>query len=532
MKPLYLSRQIKQLEEWTAERIGINPLMLMEHAGIKAAEHIEDFHKGEPVVLVCGPGNNGGDGFVIARILFLMGRDVLVLVLPHESGIKGEAGVNFEILKNLQVPIMHLNPSQPLQPEWTNGRVIVDCIFGTGLSRPLSGTYKLVVECMNSSGRPIVSVDIPSGINGDTGESMGCSVSAGHTVALGTYKLGHFLKDGYIKCGKLSLADIGIPEIAQEGLETCAWLFEDSDVEMITGRKDKAGHKYHNGRVLFMSGSKDMAGAALFNAIGALRSGAGLVKMMVVESVWRAIAGKVPEAVALTHGEQALEKASLTPSMVSAMESADILSAGSGCGKTPMLREYIAKAVEMENKTLVFDADALNVLAEEKDLLDKRADGNKLVVTPHPGEFERLQGEGGTGNLVEAAKEFSKKHDVFTVLKGPVTVVAEPGGEIFICAGGHRAMATAGSGDVLAGVLAGVLAQVPRTAPAVLEAVAIHQKAGCLAAERIHERAVLATDMADSLSGALLRITNKFNEGEKNGKKSQARMGGNRFGCV
>ncbi|HKL11310.1 MAG TPA: NAD(P)H-hydrate dehydratase [Clostridia bacterium] len=506
MKPLYLNKQIKQLEEWTAERIGISPLLLMEHAGIKVVEHIETLYPGKPVALICGPGNNGGDGFVIARILFLMGRDVLTLVLPHESSLKGEAGVNFKILKNLEAPIIYLNPSQPLESEWIKNRVLVDCIFGTGFSRPLTGTYKLVVECMNTSGRPIVSVDIPSGINGDTGEAMGDSVSAESTVALGTYKLGHFQKDGFTKRGSLVLSDIGIPEKAHEGFETYAWFFEDSDVEMILKKKNRAGHKYNSGKVLFLSGSRDMTGAALFNAMGALRSGAGLVKMMVEEPVWSAIAGKVPEAVAFTFPEQVAKRGDLTENMLSEMENFDILVAGSGCGKTPLLKDYIVKAVGMENKIIILDADALNVLSAEVNLIDKRGAGSKVIITPHLGEFEKLTGAGKSDDLVESAKAFSKEHEVYTVLKGPVTIVAEPGGEAFICAGGHRAMATAGSGDVLTGVVAGVLAQVPKIAAGVLEAVDIHQKAGCLAAEKIHERSVLASDIADSLSEALSKI--------------------------
>ena len=508
MKPLYLNKQIKQLKEWTDERIGISPLLLMEHAGIKVAEQIETLYPGEPVTLICGPGNNGGDGFVIARILFLMGRDVIALVLPHETSIKGEAGANFEILKNLDLPIIHLNPSQPLEPEWMKGRLIVDCIFGTGISRPLTGTYKLVVECMNSSGRPIVSVDIPSGINGDTGEVMGDSVTAETTMALGTYKVGHFQKEGFIKRGNLVLSHIGIPEKVHEGFETYAWLFEDSDVEMILEKKNEAGHKYNSGKVLFLSGSRDMAGAALFNAMGALRSGAGLVKMIVEEPVWEAIACKVPEAVALTYKSEAVKNGDLTENMISTMESFDIIVAGSGCGKTQLLREYIVKAIGMENKIVVLDADALNVLSEEVNLIDKKGPGSKVVITPHLGEFKKLTAAGKNDDLVESAKAFSKEHDVFTVLKGPVTIVAEPGGEIFICAGGHRAMATAGSGDVLTGVVASVLAQVPRIEAGILEAVDIHQKAGCLAAERVHERSVLASDIAESLSAALWKIKN------------------------
>ena len=160
----------------------------------------------------------------------------------------------------------------------------------------------------------------------------------------------------------------------------------------------------------------------------------------------------------------------------------------------------------MENKIVVLDADALNILSEEVNLLDKKGAGSVVVITPHLGEFKKLTGDRKSDNLVESAKAFSRKHEVFTVLKGPVTIVAEPGGEAFICAGGHRAMATAGSGDVLTGALAGVLAQVPRIAAGILEAVNIHQKAGCLAAERIHERSVLASDIADSLSAALSKM--------------------------
>ncbi len=508
MKPLYLSSQIKQIEAWSEDEIGMPLLLLMEHAGMRVVEHIEKLYQGEPVTIFCGRGNNGGDGFVIARILFLRGWDVLTLVLPHESSLKGEAAVNYEILKNLQVQIKHLDPSKPLAREWMKERVLVDCIFGTGFSRPLTGTYKLVVDEMNASGRPIISVDIPSGVNGDTGAIKGDSVSAELTIALGAYKLGHFQDEGFSKRGKIILADIGIPPQAHEGFKPKAWLFEESDVKMILKAKDEAGHKYFSGKVLFFSGSRDMPGAALFNAMGALRSGVGLVKMIVEEFVWRIIAGRVPEAVALTYSEKALEGNMLSDEMILEMERFDILVAGSGCGETPLLREYICRALEMENKTIVLDADALNLLSKELEMLDKRGLGTKVVITPHMGEFKKMIGnENIGGNPVELAREFSKDHDVYTILKGPSTVVAEPGGEVYICANGHRAMATAGSGDVLTGVVAGVLAQVQAMTEGILEAVAIHQKAGSLAAERIHERSVLATDIADSLSAALSNIT-------------------------
>jgi NAD(P)H-hydrate epimerase len=508
MKPLYLSSQIKQIQAWSEDEIGIPLLLLMEHAGMRVVEHIEKFYQGEPVTIFCGRGNNGGDGFVIARLLFLRGWDVLTLVLPHESSIKGEPAVNYEILKNLHVQIKHLDPSKPLVSEWTKDRVLVDCIFGTGYSRPLTGTYKLVVDEMNASGRPIISVDIPSGVNGDTGAIKGDSVSADLTIALGAYKLGHFQDKGFSKRGKIILADIGIPLQAQENFKPKAWLFEESDMKMMLKAKDTAGHKYFSGKVLLFSGSRDMTGAAFFNAMGALRSGVGLVKMIVGELVWSIIAGRVPEVVALTYSEEALEGNMLSDEMIYEMERFDIIVAGSGCGETPLLREYICRALEMENKTIVLDADALNFLTEDLEILDRRGAGTKIVITPNMGEFKKMiRKENIDINPVEVARKFSKDHDVYTILKGPSTVVAEPGGEVYICACGHRAMATAGSGDVLTGVVAGVLAQVPTMTEGILEAVAIHQKAGCLAVERIHERSLLATDIADSLSAALYNMT-------------------------
>ncbi|MBK5251765.1 MAG: NAD(P)H-hydrate dehydratase [Peptostreptococcaceae bacterium] len=508
MKPLYLSGQIKQIEALNEDEIGMPSLLLMEHAGMSVVEHILNLYPGEPVTVFCGPGNNGGDGFVIARILFLMGLDVLTLVLPHESSIKDDAAVNYKILKNLQSNIKHLEPSRPLEIEWTKDRILVDCIFGTGFSRPLTGTYKIVVEEMNASVRPIISIDIPSGVNGDTGLTMGASISADLTIALGTYKLGHFQNEGFSRKGKLFIADIGLPALAQDVFKPKALLFEGADVKMMLKAKDIAGHKYSSGKVLFFSGSKDMPGAALFNAMGALRIGVGLVKMIVERSVWNSITGRVPETIALTYSEDAIFGNELTEKIVSEMEKYDVLAAGSGCGESPLLRKFICKSLEMENKIIVLDADALNLLSKEIGLLDQRGLGTKVVITPHTGEFKRLLGDEYIGgNFVELARNFSKKHEVYTVLKGPTTIVAEPGGEVFICANGHRAMATAGSGDVLAGVVAGVLAQVDKTAEGILEAVAIHQKAGCLAAERIHERSVLATDIADSLSAALSNMT-------------------------
>jgi len=492
------------MEALTEKELGMPRLLLMEHAGMRAVEHIISFYPSEPVTVFCGPGNNGGDGFVIARILFMMGFDVLTLVFPHETSIKGDAAVNYKILKNLKARIKHLEPSQSLEEEWIKERILVDCIFGTGLSRPISGTYKLVIEEMMAADRPIISVDIPSGINGDSGLAMGEALSAQSTLALGTFKLGHFQNEGFLKKGKLFLADIGLPFQAQEGVKPQAILFEESDVKMILNTKDEDGHKYTNGKALFLAGSKDMPGAALFNAMGALKSGIGLAKMIVEESVWASIASKVPEAVALTYSEEDIYANELSNKIVLAMDRYDILIAGSGCGETPLLKKFICRALQMENKTIVLDADALNILSKEAEILDKKGRNTRVVITPHAGEFKRLLGNGYTDeNPAELARSFSKKHDLFTVLKGPVTFVADPKGDVFICGGGHRAMATAGCGDILTGVVAGVLGQVDKTLEAVLEAVTIHQKAGCLAAERINERSVLATDIADSLSAAL-----------------------------
>lgn len=509
MKALYSNEAVKNMEERTIREFGLSTLVLMEHAGIRAAELIASDYPAGSFAVFCGPGNNGGDGFVIARLLLQAGRDVLTVVLADKEKLKGDAAINHGILEKLQAPLIYPDLSDLMEADWKPRDIYIDCLFGTGLNRPVDGVCKALIEEIGKSKSKVASVDIPSGIDGGTGECAGVSIHADMTVALGVFKTGHFQGEGFKRRGKLLLADIGIPLRVREESEADARLFEKEDIALVREPKKIDGHKYDCGRVLIFSGSPNMPGAAVFNAMGALKSGAGLVRMAVEREVWGAICGKIPEAVALTYTADALEGRSLPEGFEEAMDRAMVLSAGSGCGETLLLRRFVAEALQKDNKIVVLDADALNLLAGEPGLLKQRGSGTMVVLTPHMGEMIRLTGNRDAArNPIAAARAFSEKHRVHMILKGPVTLVADPGGMVTVCAGGHPAMATAGSGDVLTGVAAGVMAQFPQKPAGLLEAVLMHQEAGSLAAERIHERSVSAADICESLSEALKNITN------------------------
>lgn len=513
MKPLYDTPAMRQLDQRTIEAFGIPALVLMEHAGMEVLKCLEARYPDPDrrFAVVCGPGNNGGDGLVIARLLFQKGRDVVVAAPARKAIASREALSNLDILERLGVPVFHFNDKRKPAPGWFGERLLVDCLFGTGLKRPLEGVYADLVETMNAGRQPVFSVDMPSGIDGDTGKSLGPCVSAEATITLGARKLGQFQGEGFLRRGDLTVGDIGIPARAHEGLAPRAWLYEPGDVSALLEPKGKGAHKYGFGKVLFFSGSRNMPGAAFFNALGAARAGAGLVRMAVEASVWPIVAGRVPEAVACVHEAEDTGRAMLPAGLSEAMEAAMVLGAGSGSGRTPLLKKVLETMLGLKGKTLVLDADALGVLADTPGLLEGRKADGPVVVTPHQGEMMRFDGFGdAVEDMVACARRFSQKYGVYTVLKGPMIAVAEPGGEAVVCAGGHPALATAGSGDVLTGVVAGVLAQVKNPAIGVPEAITLYQTAGGLAAGRLHERSVSATDVGESIPAALKHLKNIY----------------------
>ncbi|MBS0245310.1 MAG: NAD(P)H-hydrate dehydratase [Proteobacteria bacterium] len=421
---------------------------LMEHAGRAVADAVRAEQK--RVVVVAGPGNNGGDGFVAARLLAERGHAVTVVLVGDVGRLKGDALGAFERWRG---------PTVPAAPDALKDcDIVADALFGAGLDRPVEGLSRAMIEAMNASGKPIIAVDLPSGINGSSGAVMGVAVRATRTVTFFRRKPGHLLLPGRVHCGPVDVADIGIPAsvLATVDPQTFANGPELWGPRFPLPRID--GHKYSRGHAVVVSGGLSTTGAARLAARGALRAGAGLVT---VASPREALAVNAASNLAVMV-RPVDGPAELSAFLVDKRRNAVVLGPGGGVG-LPM-RDQVKAALESA-AAVVLDADALTSFAEEPEALLTVTRNRKapVVLTPHAGEFTRLFRSIGSDSKLhsklEQAREVAKVSGAVVLFKGPDTVVAAPDGRASISDNAPPYLATAGAGDVLAGMIAGLLAQ-------------------------------------------------------------------------
>lgn len=485
---------MKKLDQNTILKIGIPSLVLMERAALKTAEEMEKILKNrkneEKILCVCGSGNNGGDGIAVARILFLHGYHSEILLAGDPSHMTEETEQQYRIAQNYQVPVVN-------NPEWQEYTTIVDALFGVGLARPVKGRYAGLIRDMNRASGWKVAVDIPSGINGDTGEVMGTAFSADLTVTFAFRKAGLCLYPGRRLAGKTITADIGIYG-APEMMDSCC-ILEDSDIEKLP-KRNLEGNKGTFGKVLAVAGSTGMCGAAYFCAAAALAAGAGMVKILTEKDNRIPLQTLLPEAI-IDCSEEPKE-------WEKALDWCNVLIIGPGLGESERSRKMLPWFLEhtWEKKPMILDADGLNLLAENprwRKFLGKRA-----VLTPHMGEMSRLTGKTVAElqkDRVAAARELAEKTGAVCVLKDACTVTASPDGAVWLNLSGNPGMAAAGSGDVLTGVLAGMfcadlengLAEPDKSAAL---GVYIHGRAGDLAAKTKGEYGMKAGDLLPAVS--------------------------------
>ncbi len=494
MKKAVSCSLMKKLDQNTILKIGIPSLVLMERAALKTAEEMEKILKNrkneEKILCVCGSGNNGGDGIAVARILFLHGYHSEILLAGDPSHMTEETEQQYRIAQNYQVPVVN-------NPEWQEYTTIVDALFGVGLARPVKGRYADLIRDMNRASGWKVAVDIPSGINGDTGEVMGTAFSADLTVTFAFRKAGLCLYPGRRLAGKTITADIGIYG-APEMMDSCC-ILEDSDIEKLP-KRNLEGNKGTFGKVLAVAGSTGMCGAAYFCAAAALAAGAGMVKILTEKDNRIPLQTLLPEAI-IDCGEEPKE-------WEKALDWCNVLIIGPGLGKSERSRKMLPWFLEhtWEKKPMILDADGLNLLAENprwRKFLGKRA-----VLTPHMGEMSRLTGKTVAElqkDRIAAARELAEKTGAVCVLKDACTVTASPDGAVWLNLSGNPGMAAAGSGDVLTGVLAGMfcadlengLAEPDKSAAL---GVYIHGRAGELAAKTKGEYGMKAGDLLPAVS--------------------------------
>jgi len=512
------AEEIRRLDRVAIEDYRIPGLLLMESAGAGTVKvMVERFGDltGRTVAIIAGPGNNGGDGLVIARHVLQRGGLPLVFLLTKPEKLKGEAAVNLEIVGNLEIPLFMADDREKIK-SLTNCLpdcdLIVDAIFGTGLTRKPAGHYAAAVEIINSSCCPVISVDLPSGLNSDTGQLLGTGVRAMLTTTYGLAKPGLFLGHGPEHTGALEIIDIGLPPKALVYANLQTELLEAESIQNWLPPRPATSHKGSFGHLLVVAGSHGLSGAALLCARGAMRSGAGLVSLAAPERLQTIFATALPEA--MTIPLPTSDAGQVTPndlrSILTAARDKSAMVLGPGLGQDNGTGEVVAELYHQLEIPLVVDADGLNLLAKRgTDLSDAPA---PRILTPHPGEMSRLTGTSVAriqSDRLGTAREFATLHKIFLVLKGNGTVIASPEGKLAINVTGNPLLATGGSGDVLAGLLGGLLSQGLSPWESAALAIFVHGRAADrrLELDRISS-GLLASELADQVPWVMAELRN------------------------
>ncbi|NDY72378.1 bifunctional ADP-dependent NAD(P)H-hydrate dehydratase/NAD(P)H-hydrate epimerase [Desulfobacter hydrogenophilus] len=509
------TKQMQQMDKNTIETFGIPGRVLMENAGRGALEMLSDHFdlEGARVAVVAGRGNNGGDGFVIGRYLMEMGVSVSFFLLSTRDRIQGDARANMDLVLNLLaehslsqfIEIPDKESLEAVAEILPDHDLFVDAIFGTGLNSDVRGIYRNVIELINDSGKSVFSVDIPSGINADTGAVCGVAIQADATATFAFAKTGHILYPGNFHTGDLEVIDIGIPGHIAKAQAPDIFLPETHDIAGLIPTRDFNAHKGSSGHLLVLAGSPGKTGAAALCANAAMRTGAGLVTLGVPENLMPVIEPMViePMTTALAQTLSGGLDAAALDDIIALLADKAALAIGPGMGTDPGTRELIKSIMSIASIPMVIDADALNCIAKNPDILDTVK--APVILTPHPGEMARLTGKTTADiqrNRMATARNFAEKFKVILVLKGAQTLVACPDGTVFICPTGNPGMACGGMGDVLTGIIAAFLAQNLPPESAALAGVYIHGLCGDLLAED-HAFGFSASDMVAGIPQAL-----------------------------
>lgn len=507
--------QMRELDRRATEEYGIPSLLLMENAGLQAVlelERVFPLLTQRHVAIVCGKGNNGGDGFVVARHLFNRKVAVKVLLLARRTEIKGDARTNLEIIQKLGVPISEVTTSQALEARLgaiEEADVVVDAILGTGTAGPARGLFVEAIELLNQSGKPIAALDIPSGLNSDEGNSPGPCVNAVLTVTFGLPKRCLILYPAASFAGRVVTVDIGLPGPLLSDSVLDVSLVETGDVVGALPPRDPNANKGTYGHALVLAGSPGKTGAAGMCAFSALRIGAGLVTLALPESLNDAMEAKLtevmteplPETVERTVAFAALDR------VLELMKGKRVVAIGPGLSIHPETAELVRAVVNTAKAQIVVDADGINALGPNLEMLRNLA--LPPILTPHPGELARLLGidrDEIVRNRIPIAQKVATSFGVYLVLKGARTLIAGPDGRVAINMTGNAGMATGGTGDVLTGLIAGLIAQGVNADMAAKAAVYLHGVAGDLAADAVGQEAMVASDLMMQIPEAIRQL--------------------------
>jgi hydroxyethylthiazole kinase-like uncharacterized protein yjeF len=508
MQPVFSAAEMRALDARAIQQLGIPGIRLMEKAGAGAARIIaEEFGplRGKRIVVVCGKGNNGGDGFVVARHLKAHGARVRVLLIGSRRDLRGDAawargrwkGKVDEILVEVNLPT--------LKGALAEAELIVDALLGTGLTGPARDLSARAIELMNQAGRPVISLDLPSGLSSDHGDLLGPTVRAALTPTFAGLKRSLLLFPGAGYAGRVRVVDIGIPA-AEAERGAGAFLLEERDIRRHFPKRAADAHKGAYGHLLVVAGSAGKTGAAALAARSALRSGAGLVTVATAFSQQPVVAALGMEFMTEPCPETGAQSLSLKARerIFELAGRMDAVALGPGLGLDPETQDLARALIAEVPLPMVVDADALTALSGHLDLLGRVA--APRVLTPHPGEMARMLGVSASqiqSDRFESVRSFCTGHRVFLALKGAGTVIGRPDGQLFVNPTGNPGMAKGGSGDVLTGMIGAFLARGFEAEAAVQAGCYLHGLAGDLACAERGEEAMIAGDIIEAIPAAL-----------------------------
>jgi hydroxyethylthiazole kinase-like uncharacterized protein yjeF len=529
MKTILTPEQMKSVDEYAIKKLRIPSLRLMENAGKTVVDEIIDSlntstrsdkkHRNllrvTGVLIFCGKGNNGGDGFVVARLLVDHGFAVVVVLMESEKELNGDGRVNYQRLQDCKITklqILRFEKFQELKNK--NFDIIVDAMLGTAFRGELKGNYRKAIEWCNKQSSLKIAVDIPTGLNGETGEVRSQAFQADVTVTMSTPKIGFYKEGAQEFTGEVVVADIGIPKKAISNSPTSRteelFLVEESDVRKTFPKRASNSHKHSVGKIFALAGSKSMMGAALLCSQSAMRSGAGQLILGIPDSEYEIIAKRTLEVMPL--GLPSTNEGSLSYNAIDEIRKridwADVLLLGCGLSGHNETQRLIRELIKNTAKPIVIDADGLNALVGNLDVLKNRKSKN-VVLTPHRGEFSRLIGIPSKEieqNKFSLAANFVEEYNLILIMKGAPTFIATPSRKIIINSTGNSGMSTAGSGDVLAGIIASLIGQGNSISDSAVNGVFVHGRAGDITAAKLGIHGMIASDMIKNLPIAITSI--------------------------
>lgn len=506
------SVQMKALDKKAIDELGIIGPVLMENAGLEITYAILQVFPEidtENIVIVAGKGNNGGDGFVVARHLFNRGCSPQILLLSAKDEVKGDAALNLTMADNMGIEITEVTSPEIWEKQKaiiSAATILIDAIFGTGLIKPAKGLYAQVIIDINQAPAYKVAVDIPSGLSSDSFQLIGPCVEADLTVTMAAPKIAHIFPPAAECVGELVVADISMPQFMFDDKDLRLEIVEEATVKPYFEQRPWDSHKGTFGHLFIVSGSLGKTGAAAMAGKAALKMGAGLVTVgtpksclpMIARSMAELMTEPLAETETGTISEEALDK------IQELMQGKDALMLGPGISTQKSTTELVLQLIPKVKAPMVLDADALNILASKPELL--KGIEYPLVLTPHPGEFARLLNinpKQVVEQKLELAPQFAQEYGVYLVLKGYRTLTATPEGNVYVNPTGNPGMATGGSGDVLSGMMASMIMQSDNILDAILSSIYIHGLSGDLAAERYGEKPLVAGNIITYLPAAI-----------------------------